>query len=141
MVNKKPEKVEKKSAGKDDGTSKKTAPKKKIAVKKKETTVQKKKSAVKKTTASKVKKPVPKKKPVKKTDIEINVDLEIKTSSMAQIERIDNVINKLSKKPEQHYVTTVPGVFRKAPVVQETVPSAHTELPITGLLNYLKNIF
>ena len=52
-----------------------------------------------------------------------------------------NVIDKLSLTNKQHYVTTVPGVFRKVLAVQKTATPVHKELPIVGILNYFKGIF
>ncbi len=161
MVNKKPEKVEKKSV-----------PKKKSAVKKDKTVGQKKKSPVKKTTVAKAKKPVAKKvtkktavkkvssvkkvattkakkptlkKTVKKTQkkaaTEKNVELKIKTATKNQRAKVENVIDKLSRTKEQNYVTTVPGVLRKVPAAQKSPTQAHKQLPIEGILNYIKGIF
>ena len=167
MVNEKSKKVEKASVGKAENSSKKTTSKKKGAVKKKETTVQKKKSPVKKTTTSKEKKPVAKKvtkksaekskpkassakkpvakKPVKKTlkkvATEENAGLKIKKATKTQVKKVENVIEKLSQKPKQQYITTVPGVLRKVLAAQKKVPEVHKELPITGILNYLKKMF
>jgi len=164
MVNEKPKKVAKKSVGKAESSSKKTVSKKKSAVKKKETTVQKKKSSAKKATTSKVIKPIAKKvskkptvkskpkakklatkKPVKKNlkivTTEENAGLQIEEATKTQKEKIEKLINKLSQTQEQHYVTTVPGVFRKIPAVQKTVVPVHNESPIVGILNYFKRMF
>ncbi|MGR3294019.1 MAG: hypothetical protein ACUZ9M_08420 [Candidatus Scalindua sp.] len=156
MVNEKPKKVEKKSVSK-----------KKSTVKKKATTVQKEKSPVKKPIAKKAtKKPAVKskpkvsnvkkaaatkvikpaaKKPVKKSlknvIADVNIDLKTEKGSKTQNEKIVNVIDKLSLPQEQHYVTTVPGVFRKVPAVQKVPVPVHKEVPIAGILNYFKGIF
>lgn len=161
MVNEKPKKVEKKSTGKAVGSSKKTTSKKKspateiklpkeikpVAKKVTKKTVVKikpKASSVKKATTAKVKKPVVKKKLVskkpKKVATVVTADLKIEKASKTQREKIENVIDKLSQTPEQKYITTVPGVLRKVPAVQKTVPTVH-EVPITGILNYLKKMF
>ena len=178
MVNEKPKKVVKKSAGKAESSSKKATTKKRSAVKKKGTTVQKKKSPVKKettsngkklvakkvtkkpaakskpkvstvkrTTITKAKKPAAKRKPVKMTLKKVttndNADLQIKEATKTQIKKVENVIEKLSQKTEQNYITTVPGVFRKVPSAQKRKPAleVHKELPIAGMLNYFKKMF
>ncbi len=168
MVNEKPKKVVKKSAGKTVSTSRKTTAKKKSAVTKKKTTVQTKKSPVKKTATPKAKKPVAKKitkKPVEKSKPKVsavkktttakakkpavrktpkrvttddNADLKIKKASKTQVERLENVIDKLSQSPKQRYITTVPGVLRKVPTTRKSVSVVHKELPITAILNFFK---
>lgn len=164
MVNEKPKKVEKKSVSKKKNTVKKkatTVQKKKSPVKKTTTAKVKKPIAkkitkkpavkskpkvsnVKKTETTKVIKPTVKKavkKSLKKVIADVNIDLETKKGIKTQNEKIVNVIDKLSLTPEQQYVTTVPGVFRKVPAVQKTATPVHKELPIAGILNYFKGIF
>ena len=68
-------------------------------------------------------------------------DLKIKKATKTQIKKIESVIDKLSQAPKQHFITTVPGVLRKVPAVKKKGPAVHKELPITGLLNYLKKMF
>jgi hypothetical protein len=164
MVNEKPKKVEKKSVSKKKSTVKKkatTVQKKKSPVKKattakvkkpiakkvtKKTAVKSKPkvSNVKKAAATKVIKPTAKK-PVKKSLknvlADVNIDLETKKGSKTQNEKVVNVIDKLSLPQDQHYVTTVPGVFRKVPAVQKISTPVHKEVPIAGILNYFKGIF
>ncbi len=164
MVNKKPKKVEKKSVPKKKVAVKKketTVQKKKSPVKKATTAKVKKPiakkvtkkpavkskpkvSSVKKAAATKVKKPTakkPVKKSLKKVIADVNIDIKTEKGSKPQNEKVVNVIDKLSLAQEQHYVTTVPGVFRKVPAVQKTSAPVHKEVPIAGILNYFKGIF
>ena len=169
MVNKKPKKIEKESVPKKKSAVKKkeTTVQKKSTVKKvttakaKKTAVKKvamkkpavkskpKATSVKKTVTTKAKKPAVKKsaakKPVKKAPkkitTETNVDLKFKTASKTEQAKVEKVIDKLSRSKEQHYVTTVAGVYRKVPAVQKAATPAHKQLPIAGILNYFKRIF
>lgn len=163
MVNEKPKKVEKKSVSKKKSTVKKkaTTAQKKSPVKKATTAKVKKPIAkkatkkpavkskpkvsnVKKAAATKVIKPAAKK-PVKKSlknvIADVNIDLKTEKGSKTQNEKVVNVIDKLLLPQEQHYVTTVPGVFRKVPAVQKVPVAVHKEVPIAGILNYFKGIF
>ena len=70
-----------------------------------------------------------------------NADLQIKAATKTQREKVENVIEKLSQKTEQNYVTTVAGVFRKVPTAKKSAPEVHKELPISGIFNYLKKMF
>ncbi len=132
----------KKSPVKKTTTAKGKKPVAKKVTKKSAAKSKPKVSAVKKTTTAKGKKPVAVKKPVKKNlkkvATEKNADLKIKKASKTQIKKVESVIDKLSQKPKQHFVTTVPGVLRKVPATQKSVSVAHKELPITAILNFFK---
>ncbi len=97
MVNEKPKKVVKKSAGRAESTSKKTTAKRKSAVTKKETTVQKKKSSVKKATTPKEKKPVAKKvtiKPAEKSKAKVSA-VKKTTTAKAKRPTVSRVIKRI----------------------------------------------
>ncbi|MDP6924494.1 MAG: hypothetical protein R2568_10920 [Candidatus Scalindua sp.] len=155
--------TKKKNAVKKKATTvqKKKSPVKKAATSKVKKTVAKKvtkKPAVKsKTKVSRTKKPVatkakpkakkpatkkPVKKNIKKAIADVNIDIKNKKGKKSQNKKVVSVIDKLSLTNEQNYVTTVPGVFRKVPAAQKvTVAPVHKELPITGILNYVKGMF
>jgi hypothetical protein len=86
-----------------------------------------------------VKKPA--KKSLKNVIADVNIDIKSTNGSKTQNEKVVNVIDKLSLAREQHYVTTVPGVFRKVLADQKTATPAHKQVPIAGILNYFKGVF
>ncbi len=114
--------------------------KSKVATRAKTTTKSKPKAV-----ATKVKKPAakkPVKKSLKKAIADVNIDIKSKKGRKSQNKKVVSVIDKLSLTQEQHYVTTVAGVFRKVPAVKKVAGTpAHKELPITGILNYIKGMF
>ncbi|KHE90615.1 MAG: hypothetical protein SCABRO_03659 [Candidatus Scalindua brodae] len=71
----------------------------------------------------------------------MNIDIKTTNGSKTQNEKVVNVIDKLSLAQEQHYVTIVPGVFRKVPADQKAATPVHKQVPIAGILNYFKRIF
>lgn len=84
----------------------------------------------------------PVRKSLKKAIADVNIDIKSKKGRKSQNKKVVSVIDKLSLTQEQHYVTTVAGVFRKVPAVNKVAGTpAHKELPITGILNYIKGIF
>jgi len=115
--------------------------KSKVATRAKTTTTKSKPKAV----TTKVKKPAakkPVKKSLKKAIADVNIDIKSKKGRKSQNKKVVSVIDKLSLTQEQHYVTTVAGVFRKVPAVKKVAGTpAHKELPITGILNYIKGMF
>ncbi|MBC8555049.1 MAG: hypothetical protein H8D23_36000 [Candidatus Brocadiales bacterium] len=169
MVNKRPKKVDQKSIPKKESAVKKketTVQKKKSPVKKATTAKVKKTIAkkvtrkpavkskpkvsnVKKAATTTVNKPITKKPTVKKSAkkslknviADVNIDIKTTNGNKTQNEKVVNVIDKLSLAREQHYVTTVPGVFRKVPADQKTATPVHKQVPIAGILNYFKGIF
>ena len=93
-----------------------------------------------KATKSIVRKPV--KKSLESAIADVKIDVKTKKGSKPQNEKVVKVIDNLSLTKELNYVTTVPGVFRKVPSVQRSAPTpVHKELPIAGILNYIKGIF
>ena len=98
-------------------------------------------SAVKtKVTKSIAREPV--KKSLKSAIADVKIDVKTKKGSKPQNEKVVKVIDNLSLTKELNYVTTVPGVFRKVPSVQRSAGTpVHKNLPITGILNYIKGIF
>ncbi|OHB87528.1 MAG: hypothetical protein A3D13_03370 [Planctomycetes bacterium RIFCSPHIGHO2_02_FULL_40_12] len=110
------------------------------------------KKSVKKTgsspkrTTSKKKSTGQEKKPSEKKNLSKGVykekdTLKIRRTNISELEKVENVIVKLSKKPEPGVRVTVPGVLRIASSVPKTVPSAQKAIPIVEIKNYLKKLF
>jgi len=121
-------------------TKSKTATKAKKSAAKPKTTTTKPNAVKTKVAKSIVREPV--KKSLKSAIADVKIDVKTKKGSKPQNEKVVKVIDNLSLTKELNYVTTVPGVFRKVPSVQRSAPTpVHKELPIAGILNYIKGIF
>lgn len=67
--------------------------------------------------------------------------LKIRRTNIGELRKVENVIEKLSKKPEPSVRVTVPGVLRIVSSVPTTVPSAQKAIPIVEIKNYLNKLF
>ncbi|ODS33118.1 MAG: hypothetical protein SCARUB_01742 [Candidatus Scalindua rubra] len=67
--------------------------------------------------------------------------LRIRRTNISELKKVENVIEKLSKKPEPSVRVTVPGVLRIASSVPKTVPSAQKAISIVEIKNYLRRLF
>lgn len=143
--------------------SAKRSPKQKRIVQKKKqserkTTSSEKQQRVKKAANNSVKKPTkgttnkriktrvtaqkkPSRKNLKKGVYKEKDTLKIRKTSISGLKTVENVIEKLSKKPEPSVRVTVPGVLRIASSVPTTIPSAQKAIPIVEIKSYLNKLF
>ncbi|MEK6765949.1 MAG: hypothetical protein AABY49_06995 [Planctomycetota bacterium] len=134
MVNGKTKKTGKKSVKKTGSSPKRTTSKKK-------STGQEKKPSEKRTKTKSVVQKKSSKKNLNKGVYKEKDTLKIRRTNINDLKKVENVIEKLSKKPEPSVRVTVPGVLRIASSVPKTAPSAQKAIPIVEIKNYLKKLF